>query len=51
MMVRHEKNAHLNKKKKPKETQDVRGKPYRRDEKPRFEQECNVLALFRLYYM
>ena len=52
-MVGHEKDAHLNNKKKVmlKETHDVRGKSQRRDEKPRFEQECNVLALFRLYYV
>ena len=47
------KDAHLNKKKEPmmKETQGVCGKPQRRDEKPQFEQECNVLALFRVYYV
>ena len=52
-MVGHEKGAHLNKKKKlmMKETKDVLGKPQRRDEKPQFEQECNVLALFKLYYV
>ena len=52
MMVRREKDAHLSKKKKlMKETYDVSGKPYKRDEKPWFKQECNVLTQFRWYYM
>ena len=49
-MIRHEKDAHLNKKKKMiiKITQDVRGKPQRMDKKPRFEQEYNILAWLSL---
>ena len=53
VMIEHEKDTHLNNKKKliTKATQDVRGKPQRRDKKPRFEQECNILALLSLYYV
>ena len=38
-MVKHEKDAHLNKKKKliNKTIQDVHGKPQRKDKKPQFE--------------
>ena len=45
-MVGHETDAHLNEKKKliNKTTQDVHGKPQRRNKKPRFEQEQNILA-------
>ena len=32
-------------------TQDVRGKPQRRDKKPQFEQERNILAQLSLYYV
>ena len=31
--------------------QDVRGEPQEMDEKPQFEQEWNVLTLFKLYYV
>ena len=50
-MVRHEKDAHLNKKKKliNKTTPNVREKPQRRDKKPRFKQEHNILARLSLY--
>ena len=53
VMVGHEKDAHLNKKKKLiiKTTQNVRGKPQRRDKKPQFEQEHNILARLSLYYV
>ena len=53
VMVGHEKDAHLEKKKKLiiKTTQDVRGKSQRRDKKPRFEQEHNILARLNLYYV
>ena len=52
-MVGHEKDAHLNKKKKLiiKTTQNVRGKPQRRDKKPQFEQEHNILSWLSLYYV
>ena len=52
-MVRHEKDAHLNKKKTQiiKTTQDVCRKPYRRDKKSRFEQEHYILAQLHLYYV
>ena len=52
-MIGHEKDAHLNKKKKltPKATQDVRGKPQKMDKKPRFQQKLNILALLSLYYL
>ena len=52
-MVRHEKDTHLNKKKKLiiKTTPNVRGKPQRRDKKPWFEQEHNILAQLSLYYV
>ena len=45
-MVGHEKDTHLNNKKKliNKTTQDVRGKSKRRDKKPQFEQEHKILA-------
>ena len=50
VMVGHEKDAHLNKKKKfiNKTIQDVHGKPWRRDKKPRFEQVHNILARLSL---
>ena len=49
-MIRHEKDAHLNKKKKMiiKITQDVRGKPQRMNKKPRFKQEYNIHAWLSL---
>ena len=52
-MVGYEKDAHLDKKKKMiiKITQDVCGKPQRRDKKPQFEQERNILAWLSLYYV
>ena len=52
-MIGHEKDTHLNNKKKliKKTTQDVRGKPQRRDKSPRFEQEHNILARLILYYV
>ena len=52
-MIGHEKDAHLNKKKKPiaKETPDVRGKPSRMDKKPQFEQKGNILARLCLYFV
>ena len=53
VMEGYEKDAHLDKKKKMiiKITQDVRGKPQRRDTKPQFEQECNILDRLSLYYV
>ena len=53
VMVGHEKDSHLNKKKRliNKTTQDIRGKPQKRDKKPRFEQEHNILARLSLYYL
>ena len=53
VIVGHEKDAHLNKKKKliNKTTQDVHEKPQRTDKKPRFEQEHNILAQLSLYYV
>ena len=53
MMVGHEKDAHLNKKKRMiiKITPNVHEKPQKRDKKPRFEQKCNILARFNLYYV
>ena len=50
-MVGYEKDVHLNKKKKwiNKTIQDVRRKPQRRDKKPQFEQEHNILAWLSLY--
>ena len=52
-MVGHKKDAHLDKKKKMiiKITHDVRGKPQRRNKKPRFEQERNILARLSSYYV
>ena len=49
-MIGHEKDAHLNKNKKliNKTIQDVHGKPWRRDKKPRFEQVHNILARLSL---
>ena len=53
VIVGYEKDAHLNKKKKLtiKTTQDVNGKPQKRDKKPRLEQEHNILAWPSLYYV
>ena len=53
LMVGHEKYTHLEKKKKLiiKTTWNVRGKPQRRDKKPRFEQEDHILARLNLYYV
>ena len=53
VMIEHEKDAHLNKKKKLiiKTRQDVRGKPQRKGKKPRFEQEHNILVQLNLYYV
>ena len=53
MMGGHEKDAHLEKKKKKtiKTTQYVRGKPQRRDKTPRFEQEHNILTRLSFYYV
>ena len=52
-MAGHEKDTHLNNKKKliNKITQDVRGKPQRRDKKSRFEQEHNIFTRLSLYYV
>ena len=53
-MIGHEKDAHLDKKKKliTKTTQDVREKPQKMDKKkPQFEQELDILALLSLYYL
>ena len=52
-IIGHEKDAHLNKTKKLiiKTIQAVRGKSQRRDKKPRFEQEHNILARLSLYYV
>ena len=53
MMGGHEKDAHLEKKKKKtiKTTQYVRGKPQKRDKTPRFEQEHNILTRLSFYYV
>ena len=53
VMVGYEKDAHLDKKKKMiiKITQDVCGKPQKRDKKPQFEQERNILARLNSYYV
>ena len=53
VVIGHEKDTHLNKKKKLtiKTIHDVREKPQRKDKKPRFEQEHNILVRLRLYYV
>ena len=50
VMVRHEKDAHLNNNKKliNKTIHNVHGKPWRRDKKPRFEKVHNILARLSL---
>ena len=47
------KKTHLDKKKKMiiKITHTVCGKPQRRDKKPQFKQECNILARLSSYYV